>query len=167
LFSALNIPHITTAKLPCNQPVSGNRFSVRSLVLIIELNPFLEVIGMAQNFVGSNNVNLLVPSGQFGTRLSGGDDAASPRYIFTSLSPITRRLFPEVDDILLAYRVDDGQQIEPEFYCPAIPMLLVNGTHGTSFSLLCAIHIFNANKKQLVNYQNRNRNRLELCSTAS
>lgn len=85
---------------------------------------------MAQDFVGSNNINLLVPSGQFGTRLTGGADAASPRYIFTQLSPIARQLFPEVDDQLLAYREDDGQIIEPEFYCPIIPLVLVNGAQG-------------------------------------
>ena len=27
------------------------------------------IIGLAQNYVGSNNINLLYPSGQFGTRL--------------------------------------------------------------------------------------------------
>lgn len=43
------------------------------------------IINLAQNFVGSNNINLLQPNGQFGTRLSGGKDAASPRYIFTQL----------------------------------------------------------------------------------
>jgi DNA topoisomerase II len=85
---------------------------------------------MAQDFVGSNNVNLLVPSGQFGTRLAGGKDAASPRYIFTQLSPITRVLFPEVDDALLNYREDDGQSIEPEYYCPVIPLIVVNGSQG-------------------------------------
>lgn len=90
---------------------------------------------MAQNYVGSNNINLLEPSGQFGTRLVGGTDAASPRYIFTHLAPIARRLFPEDDDILLTYREDDGQSIEPEFYCPVIPLLLVNGAHGKVFSL--------------------------------
>ena len=37
------------------------------------------IINLAQNFVGSNNVNLLQPIGQFGTRLNGGKDAASPR----------------------------------------------------------------------------------------
>lgn len=88
------------------------------------------VIGMAQDFVGSNNLNLLVPSGQFGTRLTGGDDAASPRYIFTYLSPVTRYLFPEDDDVLLEYLQDDGQMIEPRFYCPIIPLLLVNGSQG-------------------------------------
>ena len=88
------------------------------------------VIGMAQDFVGSNNINLLVPSGQFGTRLTGGKDAASPRYIFTYLSPIARYLFPEVDDVLLTHREDDGQFIEPYYYCPIIPLILVNGSQG-------------------------------------
>ena len=37
------------------------------------------IVGLAQNYVGSNNVNLLVPVGQFGTRLTGGKDSASPR----------------------------------------------------------------------------------------
>ena len=88
------------------------------------------IIGMAQNFVGSNNLNLLTPSGQFGTRLAGGEDAASPRYIFTHLSPVARYLFPEDDDVLLDYLEDDGQSIEPKYFCPVIPLLLVNGAQG-------------------------------------
>ncbi|VEU35638.1 unnamed protein product [Pseudo-nitzschia multistriata] len=88
------------------------------------------IIGMAQDFVGSNNLNLLTPSGQFGTRLAGGEDAASPRYIFTRLSPVSRYLFPEEDDILLDYLEEDGQRIEPRFFCPIIPLLLVNGSQG-------------------------------------
>jgi len=88
------------------------------------------IIGMAQDYVGSNNMNLLRPSGQFGTRFVGGADAASPRYIYTELSPVTRILFPEADDRLLTYLEDDGQQIEPNFFCPIIPLLLVNGTRG-------------------------------------
>jgi len=88
------------------------------------------IIGMAQDFVGSNNLNLLIPKGMFGTRLVGGEDAASPRYIFTHLSPVTRYLFPEDDDVLLDYLEDDGQQIEPRFFCPIIPLLLVNGAQG-------------------------------------
>ena len=88
------------------------------------------ITSMAQNFVGSNNINLLLPLGQFGTRLMGGDDAASPRYIFTHLAPVARLLFPEMDDALLDYREDDGLSIEPEFFCPVIPLLLVNGAQG-------------------------------------
>jgi DNA topoisomerase-2 len=63
-----------------------------------EASLYSTIIGMAQDFVGSNNINLLTPSGQFGTRLMGGNDAASPRYIFTYLSPLARLLFPEADD---------------------------------------------------------------------
>jgi len=88
------------------------------------------ITSMAQDFIGSNNLNLLVPSGQFGTRLSGGKDAASPRYIFTKLSPVARLLFPEVDDPLLTYMEDDGVAIEPRFFCPVLPLLLLNGSQG-------------------------------------
>jgi len=88
------------------------------------------IIGLAQNFVGSNNINLLLPIGQFGTRLQGGHDKASPRYIFTQLNPVTRTLFHPHDDDILKFQYDDGQRIEPEWYCPIIPMVLVNGADG-------------------------------------
>jgi len=88
------------------------------------------IIGMAQNFVGNNNINLLLPNGQFGTRLQGGKDAASPRYVFTTLSPVTRAIFPSADDALLSYCNDDGQVVEPEWYVPVVPLVLVNGSAG-------------------------------------
>ena len=94
------------------------------------------IVGMAQNFVGSNNINLLMPNGQFGTRLQGGKDSASERYIFTMLSKITRSIYPALDDPILEYLNDDGLLVEPLFYAPIIPMVLVNGTKGigTGFS---------------------------------
>jgi DNA topoisomerase-2 len=94
------------------------------------------IVGMAQNFVGSNNINLLLPSGQFGTRLKGGEDSASERYIFTQLNRITRAIFPQTDDAILDYLNDDGTLVEPRFYAPIIPMILVNGSKGigTGFS---------------------------------
>jgi DNA topoisomerase-2 len=94
------------------------------------------IIGMAQNFVGSNNINLFEPNGQFGTRLSAGRDAASERYIFTQLNPITRLIYRAEDDAVLEYLDDDGQMVEPTFYAPIVPMVLVNGTKGigTGFS---------------------------------
>ncbi|KAL7998934.1 putative ribosomal protein S5 domain 2-type [Plasmopara halstedii] len=88
------------------------------------------IVNMAQDFVGSNNLPLLYPSGQFGTRLQGGKDAASPRYIFTLLQKHTRLVFPEEDDALLHYADDDGYPVEPLYYVPIIPMLLVNGAEG-------------------------------------
>ncbi|KAE9007100.1 DNA topoisomerase 2 [Phytophthora rubi] len=88
------------------------------------------IVNMAQDFVGSNNLPLLYPSGQFGTRLQGGKDAASPRYIFTLLQKHTRLVFPEDDDALLRYADDDGFPVEPVYYVPIIPMLLINGAEG-------------------------------------
>ena len=88
------------------------------------------IVGMAQSFTGSNNLNLLYPSGMFGTRLQGGKDAASARYIFTHLCPVARAVFPAVDDGVLRYLSDDGLDIEPEHYLPVLPMVLVNGSSG-------------------------------------
>ena len=94
------------------------------------------IVGMAQNFVGSNNLNLLLPNGQFGTRLQGGKDSASERYIFTQLNNLTRIIYNINDDAVLKYLQDDGQQVEPLYYGPILPMILVNGTNGigTGFS---------------------------------
>ena len=94
------------------------------------------IVGMAQTFVGSNNINLFMPNGQFGTRLQGGKDSASERYIFTELSSMARRLYPVSDDAILERKEDDGTMVEPVFYAPVIPMVLVNGSKGigTGFS---------------------------------
>jgi DNA topoisomerase-2 len=94
------------------------------------------IVNMAQNYMGSNNINLLMPNGQFGTRLHNGSDSASERYIFTQLNSLTRCIFREADDPVLTYLDDDGTQVEPEFYLPIIPMILVNGALGigTGFS---------------------------------
>lgn len=99
------------------------------------------IVGMAQDFVGSNNINLLTPNGQFGTRLQGGKDSASERYIFTQLNKITRYIYRKEDDPVLEYLDDDGMSVEPKFYVPIVPMILVNGGKGigTGFStdILC------------------------------
>lgn len=95
-----------------------------------EVSLMSTIINLAQDFVGSNNINLLQPIGQFGTRLQGGKDAASARYIFTMLSPLARKLFCQLDEPLLNYLYDDNLKIEPEYYVPIIPMVLVNGAEG-------------------------------------
>ena len=88
------------------------------------------IVGMAQDFVGSNNVNLLTPAGQFGTRIMGGKDAASSRYIFTKLEAVARKVFHPDDDAVLEYLEDDGQSIEPSYYVPVVPFALFNGADG-------------------------------------
>jgi DNA topoisomerase-2 len=108
------------------------------------------IVGMAQNFVGSNNINVLFPSGQFGSRIKGGQDASSPRYIFTRLEKITRILFPEQDDHILRYLNDDGTPVEPQFYVPIIPMVLVNGSKGIGTGFSTEIMCYNP--LQIINY---------------
>ena len=108
------------------------------------------IVGMAQNFVGSNNINLFEPNGQYGTRLQGGKDSASERYIFTQLNPITRLIYRTEDDAVLEYLDDDGQLVEPTFYAPVVPMVLINGTKGigTGFSTDIMCH----NPLQVIDY---------------
>ena len=101
------------------------------------------IVGMAQDFVGSNNLNLLLPLGQFGSRLGGGDDSASERYIFTKLNAVTRTIFPEADDAVLDYNVDDGMQVEPVFFAPILPMVLVNGSIGIGTGWSTEVPCFN------------------------
>lgn len=108
------------------------------------------IIGLAQNYVGSNNINLLHPAGQFGTRLLGGRDAASERYIFTYLNSITRLIYPEIDDHVLEYLEDDGTIVEPIYYVPIIPMVLVNGTKGIGTGFSTDIMCYNP--LQIINY---------------
>jgi DNA topoisomerase-2 len=119
------------------------------------------IVGMAQNFVGSNNINLLLPNGQFGSRLQGGADSASERYIYTQLNSITRLIFPPEDDAVLHYLNDDGFLVEPMFYVPIIPMILVNGTKGigTGFST----EILSYNPIDIIHYlQNKIKNEVFL-----
>ena len=101
------------------------------------------IVNMAQTFVGSNNINLLEPQGQFGTRIFGGEDSASERYIFTHLNPLTRFLFREEDDAVLKYLEDDGVPVEPEYYVPVIPLALINGVQGIGTGFSCSIPPYN------------------------
>jgi DNA topoisomerase-2 len=101
------------------------------------------IIGLAQNFVGSNNVNLLRPNGQFGSRIKGGKDSSSPRYIYTELEAITRCIFKKEDEAVLNYLDDDGLPVEPEFYIPVLPMILVNGATGIGTGFSTSIPCYN------------------------
>ena len=85
------------------------------------------IVSMAQDYVGSNNLNLLQPNGQFGTRLLGGKDSASPRYIYTCLAPITHTIMKNEDESLLQAQYEEGIRIEPVCFLPVVPMVLING----------------------------------------
>ena len=106
------------------------------------------IINMSQNFVGTNNINLLHPEGQFGSRLQGGDDAARSRYIFTYLEPIARKIFRPEDEPLLKPCIEDGKKAEPCWYLPIIPMILTNGSSGIGSGF--STYIPNYNPQDLI-----------------
>lgn len=88
------------------------------------------IIKLAHDFVGSNNVNLLMPNGQFRTRLQSGKETTNPRYLFTQLNPVTRALFQPADENVLHFLYEEDKRVEPRWYCPVIPTILVNGARG-------------------------------------
>jgi DNA topoisomerase-2 len=88
------------------------------------------IINMAQDYVGSNNINVFKPNGNFGSRRLGGEDAASSRYIFTQLNKVTKLIYNDKDEPILEYQLEEGDIVEPKIYYPIIPMVLVNGTKG-------------------------------------
>ncbi|PRT56191.1 DNA topoisomerase 2 [Wickerhamiella sorbophila] len=101
------------------------------------------IIGLAQSFVGTNNIYYLLPQGGFGSRATGGKDASAARYISTLLNPLARTLFNSNDDPLLNYMQDDESTVEPEHFVPILPTLLVNGTEGIGTGWSTNIPSFN------------------------
>lgn len=101
------------------------------------------IINMANNFVGSNNINLLSPNGQYGSRLAGGNDCSSPRYIFTNLEEIVKKIFIKDDENILEYNTEENKNIEPLYYIPIIPMILINGSRGLGTGWTTNIPCFN------------------------
>jgi DNA topoisomerase-2 len=108
-----------------------------------EQNLYDTIVNMAQDYVGSNNIPLLYRDGMFGTRLANGADAASARYIFTKMEILTPLIFREEDDVLLEQVCDDGDLVEPRFYIPIIPMILVNGALGIGTGWSSTIPCYN------------------------
>ena len=106
------------------------------------------IIGMAQNYIGSNNINLLKPNGNFGGRIRNGKDAASPRYIWTKLEDLTPIIFNPSDNAVLNNQSEDNEPIEPEYYAPIIPMILVNGSEGIGTGYSTKIPCYNP--KQII-----------------
>lgn len=66
-----------------------------------------------------------------------------------TFSSLARLVFPPVDDNLLKYNYDDNQRVEPEWYIPIIPLVLVNGAEGIGTGW--ASKIPNYNIREIVN----------------
>lgn len=99
------------------------------------------IVGLAQDFAGSNNMNVLEPLGQFGSRLS--PEASAPRYIYTKFNGTFREIYRKEDDSILEHLYSDDLKIEPKYYLPIIPMLLVNGCRGVGTGYACIALSYN------------------------
>ena len=88
------------------------------------------VVTMAQAHAGTNNLPLLDRGGNFGTRSI--PEASAPRYIYTNGSKEMWELFNKDDNNILIKQSFEGEDIEPMFYLPSLPMLLCNGSEGIS-----------------------------------
>jgi DNA topoisomerase-2 len=101
------------------------------------------IVNLAQSYTGSNNLQLFTEDGMFGSRLEGGKDAANSRYISTKKINYFDLLFPEEDDQLLIQKEEDGIKIEPFYYVPTVPILLINGSTGIGTGWSCSCPLFN------------------------
>ncbi len=88
------------------------------------------VVGMAHDFVGSNNLPYFTREGSMGTRIEGGKDAAQPRYVGTCPEKWVPYVFRKEDIPLLDIIEEEGKKIEPKFLLPILPMHLINGANG-------------------------------------
>ena len=77
------------------------------------------------------------------SRLHGGKDASQPRYIHTLLTDVATSVFKKQDNCVLKYTDDDGLPVEPEYYVPIIPMILVNGVIGIGTGFSTTIPAYN------------------------
>jgi DNA topoisomerase-2 len=99
------------------------------------------IVGMAQSFAGSNNIPLFEAHGQFGNRLNKKPSAS--RYIKTKLSPMFRQLFKKEDDLIFERKISDGMAVEPKYFTPILPLVLVNGAEGMGTGHACYIMSYN------------------------
>lgn len=99
------------------------------------------IVGMAQSFAGSNNLPLFEAHGQFGNRLNKKPSAS--RYIRTKLAPIFRQLFRKDDDLIFERIDSNGLKVEPRYFTPILPLLLINGAEGMGTGHSCRILSYN------------------------
>lgn len=88
------------------------------------------IVNLAQDYTGTNNLPLLQKKGNFGTRFA--QEASASRYIFTYGSDNLFKLFNKDDIQVLTKQYFEGQEIEPMFYVPNLPILVINGSEGVS-----------------------------------
>jgi DNA topoisomerase-2 len=106
------------------------------------------ISGMAQDYPGSNNINLLEPKGDFGSVCI--QKAGASRYIYVDKEKIYDSIFKSIDENILIEQEFEGTRIEPQFYVPVIPMILVNGSEGIGTGF--AQKILSRNPIEIIDY---------------
>jgi DNA topoisomerase II len=101
------------------------------------------IITMAQKF--KNNMPLLEEIGQFGSLRSPSPGAA--RYIGTKLNKNFRLLYKDFE--LLNYKEEEGCVIEPHYFLPIIPTVLINGSMGVAVGF--SSNILNRDPLDIIN----------------
>ena len=86
------------------------------------------IITLAQNYAGTNNLPLLTREGNFGSRFE--NEASATRYIFTAKEKYFDNIFNKDDNNVLIEQHFEGTKIEPRFFVPTLPLILINGSEG-------------------------------------
>lgn len=100
------------------------------------------IINMAQKF--KNNMPILEEIGQFGSLRS--PDSGAARYISTKLTENFRLLYKDFE--LLQSKYEEGQEIEPQYFLPIVPAVLLNG--GSGIAVGFASNILNRDARELI-----------------
>ncbi len=100
------------------------------------------IITMAQRF--KNNAPLLEEDGQFGSLRS--PQAGAPRYIGTKLSENFKLIYKDFE--LLEYKEEEGESIEPKYFLPIVPAVLLNGSSGIAVGF--ASNVLNRDIKSII-----------------
>lgn len=121
-----------------------HNFVIGSKSMILTHNSSLEnaIVTMTQKF--KNNAALLEEDGQFGSLRSPQPGAA--RYIGTKLSNNFRLIYKDFD--LLNYKEEEGESIEPKYFLPIIPTVLLNGSSGIAVGF--ASNVLNREIKNII-----------------
>lgn len=88
------------------------------------------VVTLGQDYLTTNQIPLLKRKGNFGTRAI--PEASASRYIFAAGNNRLREIFLDIDKPLLVSQTFEGTKIEPMYFTPELPILLVNGSKGVS-----------------------------------
>lgn len=122
--SQRKILHTALYKLKSSTKVSVFDNQMQSFTQYLHGSSAGVVSNMAASYCGANNLPLLKGEGNFGSRFV--NDPAAPRYIYVSKPDYLDSLF-DIRDVLIQQSFE-GSQIEPLFYVPTIPLILVNGS---------------------------------------